>query len=174
MTTPPPGHGDWIICALSQERDKLKAWYPEALLLAANAQGLRGLSLVGRTFVTDRARALLDMSVVQDHVALCALVHHGDTTIYPLTPRELVPSRVLLRMDFTTGVRTVLEAGQVIQVDPATLVDSMLENKVHSVELRLDTAGEYRYRFAYTESEDVWVYTRITSGYPSQSGDDQH
>lgn len=167
--TRPPSKDDWIICVLAHERELLTAWYPDARLLPADLPALRGLSLAGRAFITDQAAARLSRDGVQDHVALSALVRDGDPRVYPLAPPE--PVDVEMQRNNDTGVCTVLKAGPMIRV-AASLVDHpYLEHDARQVVLRLDTAGEYRYRFAYAESEDVWVYTRIT---PSQTGHDQH
>lgn len=62
------------------------------------------------------------------------------------------------------GTRTVVQADPVIRVavellDPAHLDPDAMEP---DGTLRLDTAGEYRYRFVRAENEHTHVYERIT------------
>jgi hypothetical protein len=61
------------------------------------------------------------------------------------------------------GTRVVVHADPLIQVAVGLLTDEVFRSDVMEPDgvLRLDTAGEYRYRYVRAESEQVHLYERI-------------
>lgn len=79
------------------------------------------------------------------------------------TPEE-IGDAVIVRHD--DGTRTVSSAAPIIRVAADLL--SQLDAAADVVEpdgaLKLDSAGEYRYRYLRSESPHVLLYKRVTDG----------
>lgn len=73
---------DWIVCLANREARGLRQRHPDVKILSTNLDGLRGLTLRGRVFITALAERRVSMVHLQDLVALCTLSTGADPTIH--------------------------------------------------------------------------------------------
>lgn len=117
-------------------------------LVVSKPDHLRGCHLNLNVRVIDRAEHMPQQTqrAIEDNLVHCGVIP-GTAT--------------LCKND--DGTRTVLHADRFITVDPEVLTLDLEPDFIEQDgTLRLDTAGQYRYRYVRAQDEHTHIYERIT------------